>query len=131
MKTSVLSATEKLDKATIQQLTWKQKVCAIIAVRILTKALSSMAFFPDEVDFSDINADDKNVIGTTFRRLTKMEMIKETGNYRRSKSEDANGRRIFEYEVASTALANALVERLGGVRFDKQQDLPLQRKDTE
>lgn len=124
-KTSVLSATEKLDAATILQLTWKQKVCAIVAVRILELALKYDEFYPDDVETRDILDEDKNIIGTTFRRLTKQKLIAETGNYRRSSAESANGRRIFGYKLASRALAETLVERLGGVRFSKQRELPL------
>lgn len=124
-------SSERLDQKTIAQLKWKSEVTQVISVLILRACLqqnikdAAVPVYPDTIDFTSIPESSRNCIGTTFRTLRKLDMIEETGTSRKSKALNAGGRRVFGYRIKRPSLANALIARYGGVRLDKQQQLPI------
>lgn len=122
------SVDAQLDAATISQLTWKPSVKRDIAVKILGHMVGNndRIVWPDEIDFTSIAKDDRNCIGTTWRTLAKMDMIKRMDGHRRSTSEESRGRTIFSYRLTNEALARAFLRRNGVVNIKRgQPELPL------
>ena len=70
-------ANATLDDATIKQFSFKPGPVQQIAVRIILAALNSpsMTFWPDDVDFTDVEDKDANAIGLSFRRLRAVGLI--------------------------------------------------------
>lgn len=98
-----------LDQVAVAQLTWKPSISRDIAACIVQTAASAAGtLWPDEVNFTGVpclTEADKNCIGIAWRCLTKFGVIIPTGSFRRSTAEGANGRKVFEYRLASLALA--------------------------
>lgn len=103
----------KLDDATIKQLTFKPGVCQNIAVAIVRAFTEDRIAWTDEVDLSFVLADDLNCIGLAWRRLTAVGIIKPIGQFRRSTKEASQGRRIFKYRLANEGLARTFLARNG------------------
>lgn len=99
-------ANTHLDDVTIKQLVWKPGASREIASRIVRQALESDGLlWPDEVRLDCVDAADKNIVGIAWRYLAKFGVIAGTGRFRRSTHPEANGRKVFQYQVASLALA--------------------------
>jgi hypothetical protein len=114
-----------LDQTTIKMLTWKPTVSTAIAVAIVQVFIQHPALnhWPDEIDLSWVSAKDKNLIGIAWRRLKNSGIISQTGSHRRSKSEDAGGRQIWQYRLESAALARTFLKRNGEIPRTNQLSL--------
>lgn len=119
MKTA--EATKKLDQITINQYTWKTDRMRYVACKILQCALEQKVFTSDDIVFDGLMKDDMNCIGMVFRVLSGQEIIGKTGRFRSTtKRIKANGRTVFEYQLLTRSLAEALYARSGGVGYIKK-----------
>ena len=119
-----------LDEASINQLTWKQKVSCIVRCRILEAALNvnSTDLCADDIKQDDLLPQDKNVVGISFRILAKQGMLapkmsSEGQVTRKSSRKETNGRRVSVWKLGNAPLAQAYLKRYGSVRFESQQQL--------
>jgi len=118
-----VNADEKLDEVLVAQLWWKPSQMRDVAVGIVESMLRLGVAYPDEVSLPVLVKEDKNTIGSAWRSLRKMGLVKETGVWRRSGTEAAHGRRIFQYAVASYPLARSFLARNGAPTKVMQQEL--------
>lgn len=111
-----------LDEVTIKQLMWKPGVAQSLAVTILAHMVGrdDRIVFPDEIKTDWIGTESRNIIGTTWRTLAKMGIIKRTSGYRRSVAKNSNGRTIFSYRIESENLARAFLKRNGCPNPDRR-----------
>lgn len=106
-----------LDDVATAQLMWKPSATRDFAAQIVTKALKVVGtFWPDELTLRGVKPADKNCVGTAYRLLAKYGVIAWTVRHRRSKREDSAGRQVFEYRLASEALARRWLKENG---YDK------------
>jgi hypothetical protein len=103
----------QLDQITLAQFAFKNAVMRNVCSRIAAKACIGQTFYVDEIDFADIADPDKNCIGCSFKLLKKLRIVKNTGNFRKSTTKDANGRVIFEYVVDSLSMARTFLKQNG------------------
>ncbi len=109
---------EKLDEATLCQLTWKPTICRNVALAIVKHFIRDRICYTDDIDLSFVPGLDKNVIGLTFRRLREAGIIAETGRSRRNdpkKRPDRRGGRCFQYRLRSERRAVTFCEWNGWV----------------
>jgi hypothetical protein len=104
---------QTLDEVAIRQYVWKNPTMQAVAAIICRAALVRSEFYPDTLNFSSVPQGDRNCIGITFRTLLRMGLIEQTGLFRSSEAEGANGRIVFQYTLANRALTEALLERTG------------------
>lgn len=112
-----------LDEVALRQLVWKPGPMRDTAIAICKSALADMsfAFWPDEVLLPELQAADRNCIGSAFRLLTKAGIIERLGSFRRSKAKGANGRTVFAYQLVSRAKAETFLRRNGATTIPKRQ----------
>jgi len=103
----------KLDDVALKQFAWKNKRLLAACLVIAGKALESPVFWPDEISFDFlVSDDDRNLIGSAWRQCSKtLGIVEKTGQFKRSKGEDANGRTIFQYRTINAATAKAFLKR--------------------
>lgn len=106
----------ELDAATIAQLTWKPGTCALVALAIAKAFLNSPtnSVWSDTVTLPQLNMEDKNCIGTTWRRLAKMGLITRmegATDHRRSQNKSRKGGTAWRYVAQSPALLRSYVSR--------------------
>jgi hypothetical protein len=108
-----MNVDQHLDEIALRQFTWKNKKLLTSCLLIAKKASEKNdVFWPDEVTFDFLlTDDDRNVIGSAWRMVTKMGLVEKTGNWRRSTFQASAGRTIFEYRCINNALARAFVKR--------------------
>ena len=97
-----------LASVALKQMTWKPGIVRDVSAKIVQKALEHGMLWPDEVSFGGINSltpADMNCIGTAWKNLARQGIIIPTGRFRRSTTEHARGRKVFEYRTASLSLA--------------------------
>lgn len=114
-----------LDEVTVLQMLFKTHLMKAVVLAVLHKAVECGVFWPDEIAFDFLSEDDKNCVGTVFRLLgpravkdglpcgAGLEMIRKTGNFRRSTKEGRRGSTIFQYvlEGQGVPLAKTLVRK--------------------
>lgn len=104
-----------LDDVTVKQLVWKPEPHRHIAGTIVRVALAGggmVKVWPDQVELN-VATGDTNCIGTAWRYLARLGVLATTGDWRRSKSKTANGRKVFAYKLASVALAKRWLKANG------------------
>ena len=106
---------KKLDDVALKQFVWKNQCLLAACLLIARKAIESPIFWPDEIKFPFLTSDDdRNLIGSAWRQCSKtLGIVEKTGLFRRSSSEDANGRTIFQYKLVDGPVAQAFLKRHG------------------
>lgn len=104
-------AIEDLNEVAIKQLIWKPGPMRTAAVQIVNAAMDSGIVWPDQIDFSGVEEQDKNCIGTAFRLLMKESIIMRTDRFRRSESGASKGRTIFGYRLLDPLKAATFLAR--------------------
>jgi hypothetical protein len=132
MSTSKVGDCPKQDEALINQMTWKPSQCRNVAIHIIQATMrlfeNEEGVFPDEIDFSFLSDDDKNLVGTAYKNLARQGIIIQTGNFRRSHPKDVSGNKsrnrrvIFGYRIANVSLANLFLKRNGFVPTSPQME---------
>lgn len=104
---------QKLDEVALLQFTWKNQKLLTACLMIAHKALQKPIFWPDELVFDFLlSDDDRNVIGSAWRQCSRgLGIIEKTGEFRRSKGENTNGRTIFQYRLINEPVAKAFLKR--------------------
>lgn len=105
---------QELDQVTLRQLAFKDDTCKRIAIRIVESFLPDRIQWGDEIDLGDVDPDDKNVIGCTWRRLAKLGIIKRmegADDHRRSKVKSRRGGIVWKYRLANAKLAETFLKR--------------------
>jgi hypothetical protein len=110
---STPTAENELNEVAIKQLTWKPTVLRTVAVRVVNAVLEHRVVYPDEVDVSDVRAEDVNCIGSAWRQLVKAGVIEMTRDFRGSTAKNARGRIIHAYRLASKSRAHTFLKRNG------------------
>lgn len=92
---------------------WKNPIVTGIMVKICEHALTHESLWADEIDFSFVPDDSKNMIGIAFKSLTTKycNIIRRGNAFRKSQSPRSNSRTIFIYEVINPCLAKAFLKR--------------------
>lgn len=104
---------QHLDDVTIKQLTWKPGINVNVAVAILKGFIEDRIQWTDEVDLGFVLPTDVNCIGTTWRRLSNLGILKPMEQFRRSTKDASKGRKVFKYRLANEGLAKAFLKRNG------------------
>ncbi len=128
METPINTVDQKLDEIAMKQVIWKNHKLLTSCLLIAHKALEKEVFYPDVIVFDFLLTDeDRNVIGSAWRICSKtLGIIEKTGNFRRSKAEDANGRCIFEYKILGRPIARAFLKRYDIEKYKSLQHPQLQ-----
>lgn len=104
----------QLDAVTIKQLTWKPSVIRNVAVGIVQKIIMHpFKLWPDQVSLSAVTQQDRQVVGTAWRLLSKADVIQQTGEYRKSTAPGRRSSLVFEYELRSMSRAQTFLRRNG------------------
>lgn len=107
---------EKLNKATVNQLFWKNEKVGLTCCAIILHLCKMRRAYGDEIDFSFLGERDKNIVGLSWRLLsTTYGIVQKTGAYRKSHAEKANSRIIWEYILTNRTLAESLLDRRGAL----------------
>ena len=103
-----------LDAVALKQLTWKPSAVRNVPVGIVSKIiLPPFKVWPDQVSLAAVSQEDRQAVGTAWRLLSKSEVIKQTGNYRKSTAAGRRSSLVFEYELHSTNRAKTFLRRNG------------------
>ena len=116
---------QHLDDVAVKQMMFKPGISRDIACRIVRAALTSGSFWPDEVNLDDVpslTAADSGCRGIAWRNLTRAGIITTTGHFRRSTAKGRHGSKVFQYAIASRALAQTFLRR-NGDDFEPQPNL--------
>ena len=106
-----------------RQLAFKSEAMRVLACKILQRALVSDRVWPDEIDHSDIADEDKNCIGSPFRRLMNIGILGHGSDFRRSRADGARGRTVFVYHLLDRRLAEVFLKRNGVAIAPKQMEM--------
>ena len=111
---------EILNEVALKQAIWKNTKLLTACLTIAEKALKHGVFWPDEVDLACfLTENDRNVIGIAYRVCgNTLEIIEQTGQYRKSKATGANGRVIFQYRIINDAMAKAFLKRYDKAKYE-------------
>jgi hypothetical protein len=90
---------------------------------ILSVAIANREVWPDEVEVDTIAKSDRNCIGSTWRWLCNIGILRPTAEFRRSQAKGAKGRKIFKYILHDPNLAKTVLGRPVPVAI--QTELPL------
>ena len=103
-----------LDSVAIKQLTWKPSTVRNIAVGIVERIiLPPFKLWPDQVSLDAVLQEDRQVVGTAWRLLSKADVIQQTGNYRKSTASGRRSGSVFEYQLKSMNRAQTFLKRNG------------------
>lgn len=105
------------------QMAFKSQVVKNVARNIVEVALIKGHLWPDDIDTSNVEKQDKNCIGSVYRWLCNINVLVRGGEFRRSKSDGSRGRTIFKYHLVSRSKANAFLRANGMVVKTGQLDL--------
>lgn len=101
---------EHLDNVLLAQYTFKTEQLQAACICIAEVAAQNDSFWPDEVDFSMLAMEDRNVMGSAYRLLaTKFKMIERTMTAKRSTTKNSNGHTIFQYRTLNRPLLRAFL----------------------
>ena len=103
-----------LDNVALKQLVWKPSTVRNIAVGKAEKIiLPPFKLWPDQVPLDAVSQEDRQVVGTAWRLLSKADVIKQTGNYRKSTASGRRSSSVFEYQLNSMNRAQTFLKRNG------------------
>lgn len=107
---------QSLNEVTLAQLTFKPGPCRSVAVAIAKSFDESPtgSVWADEVPLPALAAEDKNVIGTTWRNLAKWKIIQRlegAGDHRRSTRKGRKGGVVFRYQLRNRGLLQTFLRR--------------------
>jgi hypothetical protein len=103
---------DQLDKIALRQLTWKPGIVRNLAIEIVENVLvAPHRVWPDDIRLDKVNVTDRNTIGIAWRMLAKADIIKQTGQYRKSTAANRNAGTVFEYALKSRARAETFLKR--------------------
>ena len=122
-----MSKIATLEEAIALQLCFKSGHLRSAMVEIVKGALNSEApsFYPDQVDFSALPLESKNLIGSSFRILLRAGIIGKTGEYRNSLVPGQHGRTIWGYRVTNSSLARSFLKANSVTPVIGQQEFAL------
>jgi hypothetical protein len=103
---------EHLDEVEALQAKYKNPAVIRIFVEILSKAVKSALFWPDEVNIDFLADKDRNCVGPAYRRLCLNGVLERGPHYRRTTSKNSKGTTIFCYQVIDLAKAEKLLKAL-------------------
>jgi len=119
-------ADAQLDKISLRALTWKPGAARDIAVLICQRILHSpWRVWPDEIELKAIAQDDRQIVGLAWRQLMKAQIIRQTGQFRKSNAAGRHGGTVFEYELLSAARAKTFIRRNGSIPIVTEQQSEL------
>jgi hypothetical protein len=104
-----------LAKIAALMVAFKDRVLIDYMARIVSVALAHEhgTVWPDEVSKEGIVLADRNCCSVAYRLIVSAGLVRRTDQYRRSESDDAKGRTIWKYELASRSLAETFLKRHG------------------
>jgi len=119
-----LTTTQVLAEPMAAQFLWKAPRSLAIAVAVVKHFVDhdGPAYMHD-IDLTFVADEDKNCIGPMMLTLRRQGLLKQTGNWLRSKKKDSHARIVFEYERGSYALCKAFLARNGMPVQEKQEQL--------
>lgn len=113
---------QQLDQVALKQLTWKPSTVRNLAIAVVEKILRPpYSLWPDQLNLAGVSLTDRHVVGIAWRLLTKAEVIRQTGLYRKSEAPDRNSGVVFEYELRSRARAETFLKRNGRTVIETNQ----------
>lgn len=109
-------ADAQLNAISLRALTWKPGPARDIAIAICQRILRSpWRLWPDEIELKAIAQDDRQIVGLAWRQLMKAQIIRQTGQFRKSNAPGRHGSTVFEYELLSESRAKTFVRRNGSI----------------
>lgn len=117
------STTEELADVSQAQHLWKSPELLAIAVAIVKFFVENNGVhFTDEVDLSFVRLEDKNLVGNTWLPLRRRGLLAMTNNWRRSTKPESKKRIVWQYQLASYALAKEFLRRNKAPEAERQQE---------
>ena len=117
------TTTEVLADASQQQWLWKSPQLLAIAVAVVKFFVENDgAHFTDEVDLSFVRPEDKNCIGNVWLPLKQRGLLTMTEHWRRSQKPESKSRVVWQYRLASYALAKEFLRRNNAPVAERQPE---------